>query len=108
MASFLSPLRANFRCRYTRGSGSSRILASPYGPRTGGGNTGFPLKKVSPYFCFGLALNAWILEHSSDSALALQGTTELTCLVSPHGFGSGGHPRWPKGPSLVLPRNRSP
>ena len=80
MASFLSPLRANSRCRYTRGSGFSRILASPYGPRTGGGNTGFPLKKVSPYFCFSLALNAWILGHSSDSALAFPGTwtTELT------------------------------
>ena len=25
-----------------------------------------------------------------------------------HGFGSGGLPRWPKGPSLVLPRNKSP
>ena len=58
----------------------SRILASPYGPRTGGGNTGFPLKKVSPYFCFSLALNAWILGQSSDSALAFPGTwtTELT------------------------------
>ena len=74
MASFLSPLRANSWCRYTRGSGLSRILASPYGPRTGGGNMGFPLKKVSPYFCFSLALNACILQHSSDSALAFPGT----------------------------------
>ena len=80
MASFLSPLRANSRCRYTRASGCSRILASPYGPRTGCGKTGFPLKKVSPYFCFTLALNAWILGHSSDSALALPDTwtTEVT------------------------------
>ena len=39
-----------------------------------GGNTGFPLKKVSPYFCFSLALNAWILGQSSDSALAFPGT----------------------------------
>ena len=74
MASFLSPLRANSRCRYTRGSVLSRILASPYGPRTGGGNTGFPMKKVSPYFCSSLALNAWILGDSSDSVLALPGT----------------------------------
>ena len=65
--------------RYTRGSCFSRILASPYGPSTGGGNTGFPLKKVSPYFCFSLALNASILWQSSDSALAFPDTwtTEL-------------------------------
>ena len=74
MASFFSPLRASSWCWYTRGSGFSRILASPYGPRTGGGNTGFPLKKVSPYFCFSLALNALILGHSWDSALAYPGT----------------------------------
>ena len=73
MASFPSPHRADPRCRYKRGSGFSRILASPYGPRTGGGNTGFPLKKVSPYFRFSLALNAWIFRHSSDSALAFPG-----------------------------------
>ena len=99
MASFLSPFRGNPRCRYTRGSGISRILATPYGARTGGGNTGFPLKKVSPYFCFSLALNAWILGHSSDSALAFPGTwtTELTCGVPPHGFSSGGLPSGPKG-----------
>ena len=80
MASFLSPLRANSRCRYTGESCFSRILASPYGPRTGGGNKVFPLKKVSPYFCFSLALNASILGQSSDSILASPGTwtTELT------------------------------
>ena len=39
-------------------SGFGRILASPYGPVTGGGNTGFPLKKVQPYFSFSLALGA--------------------------------------------------
>ena len=60
MASFLSPRRAKSRLRYKRGSGFS-LLASPYGPRTGGGNTGLPLKKVSPYLCSSLALNAWIL-----------------------------------------------
>ena len=109
MASFVSPVRASSRCRYTRGSGFSRILASPYGPRTGGANTGFPLRKVSPYFCFSLALNAWILGHSSDSALAFPGTwtTELTCGVPPPAR-SGGLLRWPKGPSLVLPRYRLP
>ena len=80
VASFLSPLRVNCGCWYTQGSGFSHILASPYAARTGGGNTGFPLKKVSPYLGFSLTLNAWILSHSSDSALALPGTwiTELT------------------------------
>ena len=29
---------------------------------------------LSPYFCFSLALNAWILGQSSDSALAFPGT----------------------------------
>ena len=35
---------------------------------------------VLGYFCFSLALNAWILKQSSDSALAFPGTwtTELT------------------------------
>ena len=56
-------------------TGQSHVdVASPYGPRTGGGKTGFPLKKVSPYFCLSLALNAWILGHSWDSALAFLGT----------------------------------
>ena len=40
----------------------------------GGGNTGFPLNRVSPYLPFSLALNAWILGQSLDSALAFPGT----------------------------------
>ena len=110
MPSFLSPLRANFRCPCIRRSGLNRILASPYGPRSGSGNTGFPLKKVSPYSCFSLALGAWISGHTSDTALALRGTwtSELTCGVSfLLSFASQGLPRWPIGPPRALPRNRS-
>ena len=95
MATFLSPLRAYSWCQYTPGSGFSRILRAPYvGPRTGSGNSDLPLKKVSPYFCLSLALNAWGLGHSYDSALALPATpaTELTCGVwLSLGFGSGAH-----------------
>ena len=80
MASFFSPLRANSPCRYSQGSGFSLILALLYAPHSGGGNTGLPLKKVSAYFCFSLALNEWISGHLLDSALALPDTwtTELT------------------------------
>ena len=74
MASFLSPLRANSRCRYTRGSCLSRILASPYGPRTGGGKHRLTAEEGVTIVLLQLALNAWILGQSSDSALAFPGT----------------------------------
>ena len=70
LVSFLSPLTVTSRCRYTQGLCFSRILGWSYGPRTGGGNTGFPLKKELPHFAFCLSLDAWILAHSFDSALA--------------------------------------
>ena len=110
MASSLSPQRPNARLQHSPSPGScfSRILALPYGPRTGGGHTGFPLKKVLPYFSSCLTLSSRILGHSSGCALAFLGTstTKLARRVSlPLDVSSGGLPMSAIGPSRALPQN---